>query len=310
MAIEEGEGAPGRAAPSRFDDPITDHWSIRMSWSLLFAGVLHGSLFGFWPLSQATRAEVEPPFAMNELVWITPYEPGGDTGLGIDAITVSGPVLLPAAEGEGMTTAVEAREPILVEGPGTANQGEGAGAEASFEDLLRRTAGGPSLAGSGLAGLEFQSLTGEGLALNEMAGLGESRTPQTGDPSATDSDLEGLSALDLALERLAGFTPEVALEATSSWVLLRNPRDVERFMGQHSIRQEADAGAEGAVAVALWIDTRGSVEWAEIIQSSGREDMDRLALQLFNDVTRFRPARLAGVLMPMSAIFSVSFFWF
>ena len=310
MAVEERAGAPGRAAPSRFDDPITDQWRIRMSWSLLFTGVLHGSLFGLWPISQAPRAAVEPPLAMNELVWITPYEAGGDTGLGIDAITVSGPVLPPAAEGEGMTTAVGASEPILVDGPGAANQGEEAGAEASFEDLLRRTAGGPSLAGSGLAGLEFQSLTGDGSALNEMAGLGESRIPQTGDPSATDSDLEGLSALDLALERLAGFTPEVALEATSSWVLLRNPRDVERFMGQHSIRQEVDAGAEGAIAVALWIDTRGSVEWAEIIQSSGREDLDGLALQLFNDVARFRPARLAGVLMPMSAIFSVSFFWF
>jgi TonB family protein len=303
---------------SYFDDPLTDRWRTRMSWSLIVAGVLHGSIFGLWPLSEAPVPEAETALTLDDPVWITPYEAGGDDGLGADAITVAGPVIPPAAEGEGMTTADGAQAPIVVQGAGAANEGEGAGADEAIRELLARTGGTPTMAmsGTGLTGLEFQSFTapGEENPRNQLAGRGAPRRQAAPDPSATDRlTADEQSALDLALERLAGFSPEVALESTSSWVLIRNPRDVERFMGQHSMnRIEATdvTGDEGAVAVALWIDARGSVEWAEIIQSSGRDDLDQLALQLFNDVVRFRPARLAGVLSPISAIFSVNFSWF
>ena len=302
---------------SHFDDPLTDRWRTRMSWSLLFAGAAHGAFFGLWPLSSAPTALVAPPLALEDPVWITPFESGGDDGLGEDAITIAGPVLPAAAEGEGMTTADGAAAPIVVAGPGAANEGEGVGVDESIRELLQRTGGGPTmaLAGTGLTGLEFQSFTAQGdeNPRNELAGRGNTRRPGAPDPSATDAlTADEQSALDLALERLAGFSPDVALESSSSWVLIRNPRDVERFMGLHSITrvESASDGTEGAVAVALWIDARGSVEWAEIIQSSGREDLDQLALQLFNDVVRFRPGRLAGVLSPMSAIFSVNFSWF
>jgi TonB family protein len=290
-----------------------------MSWSLLVAGVLHGSIFGLWPLQDAPVPEVETALALEDPVWITPYEAGGDDGLGADAITVAGPAIPAAAEGEGMTTADGAEAPIVVQGPGAANEGEGGGADESIQELLRRTGGAPAMAmsGTGLTGLEFQSFTPEGERnpLNRLSGRGAARgQPNAPDPSATDRlTADEQSALDLALERLAGFSPEVALESTSSWVLIRNPREVERFMDQHAmnrIEAQALSADEGAVAVALWIDARGSVEWAEIIQSSGREELDQLALQLFNDVVRFRPARLAGVLSPISAIFSVNFSWF
>jgi TonB family protein len=302
-----------------FDDPLTDRWKTRMSWSLLVAGAAHGAIFGLWPLPQTVAPEVEATFALDDPVWITPYEAGGDDGLGADAITIAGPVLPAAAEGQGMTTADGAQAPIVVAGPGAANEGEGAGADESIRELLARTGGAPTMAdpGSGLAGLEFQSFLAEGQEnpRNQLSGRGAAaRRPGAPDPSATDAlTADEQNALDLALERLAGFSPEVALESASSWVLIRNPRDVERFMGQHSIRRLAavdETSDENAVAVALWIDARGSVEWAEIIQSSGREDLDQLALQLFNDIVRFRPARLAGVLTPMSAIFSVNFSWF
>jgi len=84
-------------------------------------------------------------------------------------------------------------------------------------------------------------------------------------------------------------------------MLIRNPQDVRRFREQH--RDESSPW----ITVALWISSQGSVEGSEIIQSSGREDLDRLALQLFNEVARFRPAQLGGVLMSMSAILSVTF---
>ena len=310
MATEHNERVERAPLNADLYDPQIDRWYTRMSWSMLVAGAAHGALFGLWPISQAAVAVVQPPVAMTDPVWITPYEAGGSTALGDDAITVSGPILPPAVEGEGMVTAPGVPEPIVVAGPGASERGEGAGAE-DLADLLWRTAGGPSVTGgtSDLAGLEFQSLTEDGDSLlNELSGNSRNANPGAGDPTATDGRaLDELSALDLALERLAGFSPEVALEATSNWVLIRNPREVEAFMGRHSIERVSSLGAEGAVAVALWIDQRGSVQWAEVIQSSGRADLDELALELFNDVVHFRPARLAGVLMPMSAIFSVNF---
>ena len=67
--------------------------------------------------------------------------------------------------------------------------------------------------------------------------------------------------------------------------------------------------AEGLVDVAVWIDEYGSVEWAEISRSSGHQEMDEIALALFNEVASFRPARDQGVRVSMSVIFSVPFPW-
>jgi TonB family protein len=63
------------------------------------------------------------------------------------------------------------------------------------------------------------------------------------------------------------------------------------------------------VSVAIWVNAAGNVEWAEIVSSSGRPEWDALALELFDDVVTFRPARLEGIPMPMSAIFTVDFPW-
>ena len=74
----------------------------------------------------------------------------GKESLPVDeAITIAGPVLPPAAEGEGMTTADGAQAPIVVAGAGAANEGEGAGASESIEELLRRTGGAPTWASAG-----------------------------------------------------------------------------------------------------------------------------------------------------------------
>jgi TonB family protein len=63
------------------------------------------------------------------------------------------------------------------------------------------------------------------------------------------------------------------------------------------------------VSVAVWIDERGAVRWAEIDQSSGRTEMDEAALELFREVALFRPARDEGVPVARSAIFWVRFPW-
>ena len=65
----------------------------------------------------------------------------------------------------------------------------------------------------------------------------------------------------------------------------------------------------GRVGVTLWIDKRGSVEWAESAESSGRPDLDELALAPFNEVVAFRPARDNGVSVSRSVVFSINFPW-
>ena len=125
--------------------------------------------------------------------------------------------------------------------------------------------------------------------------------------------IEDLTTLDevllletsrLDLSRLSAVRPQVVLPGTSAWILIRNPAEVNRFMAG-----VFDSEAEGLVDVAVWIDEWGSVEWAEISKSSGLQEMDEIALALFNEVASFRPARDRGVRVSTSVIFSVPFPW-
>jgi TonB family protein len=63
------------------------------------------------------------------------------------------------------------------------------------------------------------------------------------------------------------------------------------------------------LTVAMWIDERGSVEWAEIYRSSGHEHLDESALELFQEVVSFLPARERGVHVPMAVVFGLSYPW-
>jgi TonB family protein len=121
---------------------------------------------------------------------------------------------------------------------------------------------------------------------------------------ATPIDLSSLEADSLALARLEELQPELALFSPSVWVLIRNHDEVENFLRASYLLEPQP---EGSVAVMVWIDHRGSVEWAEISRSSGRSDLDEYALELFNEVARFRPAREQGVPVSISANFGLNF---
>jgi len=121
---------------------------------------------------------------------------------------------------------------------------------------------------------------------------------------------EWLGSAPLDLDRLSAVRPDVVFVTPSSWVLLRNPVEVERFMRQSLARSVVEANFSGSVAIALWIDERGAVEWAEISRSSGRTELDQMALALFSEVASFRPAREGGVPVPVSVIFHLNFPWF
>jgi len=115
--------------------------------------------------------------------------------------------------------------------------------------------------------------------------------------------------LELDLDRLAEIRPELAVMIPSMWILLRNPTEVENFLRRSYGRWTLDRDEPGSVTVTVWIDTRGSVEWAEISRSSGRNELDEAALALFNEVVAFRPARHEGVSISGSATFALLFPW-
>jgi TonB family protein len=124
-------------------------------------------------------------------------------------------------------------------------------------------------------------------------------------------DLADLPASDpMSLDRLTALRPELSLSMPSFWVLVRNPLEVEQYLQSSYGSGALAGGAAGSVSVALWIDENGSVEWAEISRSSGRPDVDRVALALFSEVAEFRPARDEGVAVPVSVVFSVRFPWY
>lgn len=129
--------------------------------------------------------------------------------------------------------------------------------------------------------------------------------------SLTTADFPELPGSDpLDLDRLSAVRPELVMAVPSAWVLLRNPAEIEQFIMRRYVTGELSRSANGSVSVALWIDESGSVEWAEISESSGHQDIDQVALALFSEVAAFRPARDQGVPTARSVIFSVRFPWF
>lgn len=121
------------------------------------------------------------------------------------------------------------------------------------------------------------------------------------------ADLPEPGALDL--DRLSSLRPELALQMASSWVLIRNPVEVEAFLRRGYTVGPLDPSVRGSVSVTLWIDQRGAVQWAEISESSGHRDLDEYALAVFNEVAAFRAAREGGVSVSRSVTLSVNFPW-
>jgi len=119
-----------------------------------------------------------------------------------------------------------------------------------------------------------------------------------------------LTVSSLELDRLTAVRPEIVVVAPSAWLLIRNPVEIDQYMRGVRAAGELDPGFEGWVQVAIWIDERGSVDWAEVSRSSGDDAVDRLALDLFADVVSFRPARERGVPVPVSVIFQLNFPFF
>lgn len=277
-------GSSSPRTPSA-NDRFKAQRGARVGWSMMLAVGAHVALFNLWP----TWAGPERPddvVADPSMEWIFLRQiPDAAFGAGPAPVRVAG---------EGADSAGSDPDVDAVSGDGR----ELSALAGALNDRLLRSGGlAPTIARS-----EPEP------PVDEPPVTDRDSTMIGGDATATEIP-EGLGNGRLDLDRLSDLRPELALGSISSWVLIRNPNEVERFMRRASRRPVMRTHGEASVSVTLWIDERGSVEWTEISESSGRPELDELALALFTDVVAFRPARDEGIRVPKSVIFTVNFPW-
>lgn len=287
---ETGISGIGRSANDRFKDL----WETRIAWSTVTAAVVHVAVIG-WAGFQVVVPLLENPPSRGEMVVLPPSFAGG-TGL------------------EGMATPValpEDESPDVESEPdgGMAGTEEGGAGDNEVMDLWAAAA--ERLGNRGFFQAEVVEMEDPGEDEDEDEPEGDSISVQELDSADLLAELSHSDSLDveLDLDRLTEIRPELAVMIPSMWILLRNPTEVENFLRRSYGRWSLDRGEPATVTVTVWIDTRGSVEWAEVSRSSGRTNLDEAALELFNEVVAFRPARHEGVSVSGSATFALLFPW-
>lgn len=289
---------PARIANERWKR----RWRWRLGWSMLAAGVLHAGIFVASPAGTTVEPLAVSGLDALELLQLTRSSAARASRRDAAPAPIPAAPVVAAADSAGDDGSAGGSEDDRAPSDGTSadRRAEVASLSESFLERLRRRAPAPAV-------LEREPETEPEPGDSDPEDDDPLRLTSDA-PAATDaSHLPELTDLDL--ERMSELRPEVALTAPSGWVVVRNPGEVRRFMRRIYDRGIVDPGAAGSVSVALWIDEEGAVTWAEITDSSGREEMDRIALDLFRDVVAFWPAREEGVPVATSAIFSVVFPW-
>lgn len=277
---------PGHRGVASANDRFKEERSARMGWSMVAAAAAHLVLFVFWPGWARPDPLADESLDAEPMEWIFLREIPPSDGAAVAAPAV--------AAGEGTDSA--SADPAAAE------------TSESPEEIAART-----------ARLRDRLLRGNGPTptiaepepeppVDEPPAEEDDSTVIGGDASTAEVP-DALEEGSLDLDRLSALRPGLALGSASNWVLIRNPTEVERFMRRASSRSDLSSGVDASVSVTLWIDEKGSVEWAEISESSGRSELDEVALALFNEVATFRPARDAGRSVPKSVIFTVHFPW-
>ncbi|MDH3206506.1 MAG: energy transducer TonB [Gemmatimonadota bacterium] len=290
---EQGTVGPRDPATPTANQRLRRRWDAHVGWATLTAAALHALAFAFSPTWTARALDVAATgFEAQELILLGPMQ-----GL---------PVL-----------ASELRRPVpatLIETAGNEESGDaGLGDDSGEAERLDPW------------GELNQRLRRRGPLVASLATLAANAAPgtvdaQVGRPSDADDepdiaveetlpDLALPEPDSLSLERLASVRPELAVMTTSAWVLIRNQMEVEAYLRRSYNDGLLDESVEGSVSVTLWIDHQGSVEFAEVSESSGRPDLDEFALALFNEVADFRAARERGTTVSRSVTFSLNFPW-
>lgn len=283
------------------NDRFKAQWGDRLAWSIVVAVFVHVAGFAFFPGWRLRDLSPEPIFGARGTEWIFLQPPGpipGREAIAFAAVSGSG-------EDSASTTVVEEEEARDDSDRAGLADAAGGGGGGSFLDRLRgRAAPRPVVVEPELEVSEPEA----------SVASGREEAPADGalsiGGSASTASLDSLPDPDeLDLDRLSVLEPELSLTSLSAWVLVRNPDEVMDFM-RRSAAQEGLAEEDFmTVRVTLWIDRRGSVEWSEIMESSGDRRVDEIALELVNNVISFRPAREQGVAVARSAVFSIPFPW-
>ena len=285
---------PGRDLTA--NEAFKARWRTRLYWSLVIAAGLHVVPFLWSPTWERDAS---------------PSGSAGADGSGVEVVALEDQAALAAMGGAPPQAVVVTEEAAPSsseadpdEGPGVSDW-EAAGPSSARAELLRRTSARPTVVE----------------ASPEVALQEEARDPDAReDPNGAErsgvqigggyslSDFEALTDDErLALENLSALRPELSFSAPSSWALIRNPSEVGTFLEERLGTRGGEAGSTASMSVAVWVDERGSVEWAEIHDSSGDPDVDASALELFRRVASFRPAREGGVPVPFAVVFWVSY---
>ena len=282
---------------STANDRFKAQWDNRLAWSIVAAVFAHTAGFVFFPGWMLRDLSSEPVFGAQASEWILLQPPGPIPGVQAIAVTAVSGAGEDSISGEIEDQADSA--PAELADPGRD------GLVASLLDRLRgRSAPRPVLAEPELEPVEPESsVDSEGEETRDDDALSI-------EGNASTVSLESLPDPDaLDLDRLSALEPELSLTALSAWVLVRNPEEVMEFMRRSAAREGLAEEDFMTVRVTLWIDRTGSVEWSEIMESSGNRRIDEIALELVNEVISFRPAREQGVAVARSAVFSIPFPW-
>ena len=283
------------------NDRFKAQWGDRLAWSVVVAVFVHMAGFAFFPGWRLRDLSPQTVFGTQGTEWILLQPPGRVPGMeAIVAAAVSG-------AGEDSAAAAEFEEedettdsdPAEIADPGGGGRGGG------FLDRLRgRSAPRPVVAEPELEVAEPETPNdtwSDGAPSEDALSIGG---------RASTASLESLPDPDeLDLDRLSVLEPELSLTSLSAWVLVRNPDEVMEFMRRSATREGLAEEDFMTVRVTLWIDRTGSVEWSEIMESSGDRRVDEIALELVNEVISFRPAREQGMAVARSAVFSIPFPW-
>ena len=283
------------------NDRFKAKWDNRLAWSIVVAVFVHMAGFAFFPGWRLRDLSPEAVFGARGTEWILLQPPGPIAGL--DAIAfaaVSG-----AGEDSASAAEVEEEEGQEDSDPAEFADPGGEGRGGSFLDRLRgRAAPRPVVAEPELEVAEAEApvdARSDGTPSDDALSI---------DGRASTASLESLPDPDeLDLDRLSVLEPELSLTALSAWVLVRNPDEVMEFMRRSAALEGLAEEDFLTVRITLWIDRTGSVEWSEIMESSGDRRVDEIALELVNEVISFRPAREQGVAVARSAVFSIPFPW-
>lgn len=296
MSVKGEERAPAGILERTANERFRDRWSAQLGWSAAMAVAAHAAVFAMAASLMLSYPDIQPkPTLEADRLLFLPF--GEGSGPGDD------PEPPAALIGE-----LDLTEPQLdaSEGSGISDVDADELWEALGERLRRK---GATLLPK-IAEPEAEPEPEAEVALADDTGTSDDEgDPEIGGTALT-ADLAELPEPDsLELDRLSALRPELAFMSASAWVLIRNQPEVEEFLRRGYRRGALDPESAGSVSVTLWIDRRGSVEWAEISKSSGHRDLDEFALALFNEVADFRAAREQGVYVSRSVTFSVNFPW-